>query len=566
MFVVCEERLINGIKSSIERTSKYPMPWTGKSEDGCEQPDRPKYYYEEIATKITYDQNGSTITILIPAVGPVYCPEGDYFIFNPQANRIRKIQVLVNGEHYAFEGPSKDILDMEQTFDAIEMGRVLNIEPVDARAQDTVFRACAPSLYMSEVNYTLPEKKRDERNPDGWIYKTNGTIKNLVLPYIKAIKNSIPGVRKEIYIPVNIFGSPHHWQLCVLTFDERNQVSVTCIETDKYGMSSEGYFSSCQEMYLQRIIPGINEALVECHFNPVTDEHLYFDGYKQFSKGGCGITVSLIVEKLLAGKLKIDGVPMTAGLEQHPVYKHYKVLTSKITQRAYERMGIEEDALMRVQLAFKLTAHDHYVQQSESTVDVQNQYQLEAVLRELRTHPHTLSSKANEAFHVRESKVDVPPDTDPGVAELSGYEQEFHHLLHKMQETTLSLVYKGDKSQSNYNPKYYKAGLAANKLHAELINSANDFFRKPVPKALQEFKARCFLAINKAETEFKNHRGIWGNLHPIIKGILGIFAALTLIPALMVAYKAPQGYFGTFFGKTPTNSSEQLSLFTQALS
>lgn len=575
MFVVREDRVINGVKTSIERTSKYPMPWTGKPEDGCEQIERPKYYYEEIATKITYIQDGATITILIPSVGPVYspvanrivfpvgsvyCPVANRIINHAQTNRIRKLQVLVNDDPYAFAGSSKDVLDMYLTFDIPEMDKLMNLAQANANPQAHIFRACTP-FYMSDDIYILPDKKRDERHPDGWVYKTNGTIKDLVLPYIKAIKKSAPGVRKEIYIPVNLRGAPHHWQLCALTFDEHNQVSVTCIETDKYGITSEDHFSSCLKMYLQKIIPGINDALRECDFNPVSEDHLYFDGYKQFSKRGCGITVSLIVEKLLAGKLNLNGVPMAAGLEQHLVHKNRKVLTSKITQRDYERMSIEEDALMRVQLAFKLTAHDRYVQQSESTVDVANKYQLEAVLRELRAHPHTLSCKANEAFRVSGSKPDVLSDSNANVTELSGYEQEFYHLLHKMQQTTFSLVYKGDKSQSNYNPKYYKAGLVANRLHYELINSANEFFRKPDSRSLQQFKDRCIFAINKAEAEFKNHRGIWGNLNPIIKGILGIFAALTLIPALVVVFKAPHGYCRTFFSKTQTNSSEQLSLF-----
>lgn len=47
--------------------------------------------------------------------------------------------------------------------------------------------------------------------------------------------------------------------------------------------------------------------------------------------------------------------------------------------------------------------------------------------------------------------------------------------------------------------------------------------------------------------------------HPIFKGILGIIALLTVLPALMVEGQSEQGYFGTFFGKPAANPAKQLA-------
>jgi hypothetical protein len=54
----------------------------------------------------------------------------------------------------------------------------------------------------------------------------------------------------------------------------------------------------------------------------------------------------------------------------------------------------------------------------------------------------------------------------------------------------------------------------------------------------------------------KLQQGIWRNLNPIIKGLLGALALLTVIPALVVEIRASRGFFGTFFMPEPEISDE----------
>ena len=84
-------------------------------------------------------------------------------------------------------------------------------------------------------------------------------------------------------------------------------------------------------------------------------------------------------------------------------------------------------------------------------------------------------------------------------------------------------------------------------------------------KIIDRFKEVCIVAITKAKNEFKNHRDIWWQIHPILKSIMGVLAVLTVLPALIVATKSPYGYVKTFFSKCPTDSESKLTSFQNQL-
>jgi hypothetical protein len=54
-------------------------------------------------------------------------------------------------------------------------------------------------------------------------------------------------------------------------------------------------------------------------------------------------------------------------------------------------------------------------------------------------------------------------------------------------------------------------------------------------------------SIEETMGALERESSLWEKLHPIIKGILGVFAALFIIPAVIVQVTAPRGYWGTFF-------------------
>lgn len=80
------------------------------------------------------------------------------------------------------------------------------------------------------------------------------------------------------------------------------------------------------------------------------------------------------------------------------------------------------------------------------------------------------------------------------------------------------------------------------------------------PQALYMFCKQC---VEQVKPEFKNHRG-WHQLHAIFRGFLGVLAALTIIPAGIVALTG-HGYQQTFFETPETNSARELVRFEKQL-
>jgi hypothetical protein len=66
---------------------------------------------------------------------------------------------------------------------------------------------------------------------------------------------------------------------------------------------------------------------------------------------------------------------------------------------------------------------------------------------------------------------------------------------------------------------------------------------------LQEYIKACQKAVDIAQPAFEKHRGTWSEVPAILKKFLGVLAALTIIPALIVQSKSTHGYYQTFFGE-----------------
>jgi hypothetical protein len=59
------------------------------------------------------------------------------------------------------------------------------------------------------------------------------------------------------------------------------------------------------------------------------------------------------------------------------------------------------------------------------------------------------------------------------------------------------------------------------------------------------------------QNDLEKEPGIWRNLNPIIKAILGVIAALTVIPAILVGLFSRDGFMGTFFKKPNTHMTRK---------
>lgn len=106
---------------------------------------------------------------------------------------------------------------------------------------------------------------------------------------------------------------------------------------------------------------------------------------------------------------------------------------------------------------------------------------------------------------------------------------------------------------------YADASKAALRLSRNLEVAGEIFFTNPDVESFKTFKASCknIFASNEAGA-LKEHRGIWYQIHPILRGILGLLAALTIIPAFIVVVTATHGYVDTFFTTPKTTSGHEV--------
>jgi hypothetical protein len=171
----------------------------------------------------------------------------------------------------------------------------------------------------------------------------------------------------------------------------------------------------------------------------------------------------------------------------------------------------------------------------------------------------------NDDQDVLDQPVSVPKSTPKAPEDFTRCEQQFTALLKELQKKTSELIVKGTPDTPGYNPNYRTAAQAARTLARDLSKAQEDFFISPSVEAFPIFKDQCMRAITQAHQPLAAHRGTWHQLHPLIKGFLGVLATLTMIPALIIAAKSQHGYVHTFFNTPPTDSSKSLEEFKKGL-
>ncbi|KTD64578.1 hypothetical protein [Legionella shakespearei] len=100
--------------------------------------------------------------------------------------------------------------------------------------------------------------------------------------------------------------------------------------------------------------------------------------------------------------------------------------------------------------------------------------------------------------------------------------------------------------------------LAATKMSQALKASCASFWNSQdnMKAGFEKFVTDCNTILNSDEANtLKNHPGVWFNINPIIRGLIGVLATILVIPALIVAATSTHGYTGTFF-TTPKSTVE----------
>ncbi|WP_183145235.1 hypothetical protein [Legionella jordanis] len=164
---------------------------------------------------------------------------------------------------------------------------------------------------------------------------------------------------------------------------------------------------------------------------------------------------------------------------------------------------------------------------------------------------------------------------------ISEEERKFNRLLTRLNYKLHALIDKGREAYDNgmqnedYDPSYSKVADIAQLLRSTLIEARDQFFNNPVSQtSFKQFKQTCLDAIENSKDEFAKFRGWakWYNeLNPVLKALLlclkgmaGIIAGLTVIPAVCTEIYSTRGYIGTFFNNK-TESYRTLNVFAESL-
>jgi hypothetical protein len=142
----------------------------------------------------------------------------------------------------------------------------------------------------------------------------------------------------------------------------------------------------------------------------------------------------------------------------------------------------------------------------------------------------------------------------PLMPDLAKQEKEFNTLVRQLSDMAVRLELKRSSKV------YIDASKAALLLSHKLQFAGETFFANPDATSLKAFKASCKNIFASKEAQgLKEHRELWYQIHPILRGILGVLAALTIFPALIVGVISQHGYAGTFFTTPETTSGWALS-------
>lgn len=177
---------------------------------------------------------------------------------------------------------------------------------------------------------------------------------------------------------------------------------------------------------------------------------------------------------------------------------------------------------------------------------------------------------AEPVFLVSDGSTDVEEEIalteeDDVALDKDQCEKMFNGLVGKLKkihaEIHLDYVAYGDEYKSVFS--------ASLKLNHALLNEGDKFFSNPSKQSFNHFKSAVMTQITEAEQELSNYPSIWAKVDPLIKKILGVVAAISVLPLLLIMAKSTHGYQKTFFSapsptideiKDDLDSQQDLSL------
>lgn len=217
-------------------------------------------------------------------------------------------------------------------------------------------------------------------------------------------------------------------------------------------------------------------------------------------------------------------------------FKEQELLSLDLSKEPSAQLELIQDESLKDFLAFKDLMQLHLLNQEVNNL-------MNSVRILLRREQARLDFQSQETARIQ--------------AELKQAQLQFKQKYQPLLEQLTQEIEKKYKLEPD---KYQKVRASIQLLNNNLDAHCSSFFAKPATAlSFKTFQISCAAAIDKAELECKNHRQLWHQLDPIFKAILGIFATLMIIPALVLA--SSYGYSNTFFSTPQTASAKALLEF-----
>jgi ankyrin repeat protein len=145
--------------------------------------------------------------------------------------------------------------------------------------------------------------------------------------------------------------------------------------------------------------------------------------------------------------------------------------------------------------------------------------------------------------------------------------EDFHNSIDRLGDR-LDFMVKNIEEKKEKDPvKYTELYNAAFEMQQDFTNARNELKLSTnlTKDKLNNISDSLTKAIDKAQPTFSKHRG-FGGFDSFIKGVLGVLAFITVIPALLVEKNSKDGYYSTFFDTKKTQSEEQLGRVSDTVS
>ena len=131
---------------------------------------------------------------------------------------------------------------------------------------------------------------------------------------------------------------------------------------------------------------------------------------------------------------------------------------------------------------------------------------------------------------------------------INEYKQQFDKLLHHLKQIHAQL-HKKYLGSPNYYKKAFKTSL---KLHHTLLNAGDQFFKLPTRRTLKQLQKLCEKELNHTLKEFKKITSVWSRVQAIIRDLLILIAAITVLPRVIIEKNVQRDFKLNFFNSKPS--------------